>query len=189
MFHLPDLLEYSATIPWSWCGALLLLTLPVLLYIVGCADPPPSDDKSGARNLSQSMSSRNKAAAKKAHAVAASASQSRGVRAKKGTTRKGASKGKLPPPAPSKQTQSSAKSSRPLVPSASKGKTVARKSTTGAVTKSASKMQPVKSSMSMVRGHCDSANSFVRVEPRKTEFQLGGSEENLISVIPAPDEP
>ena len=43
----------------------------------------------------------------------------------------------------------------------------------------------VKTGESTVKGHHDSVNSYARVEPRKTE-QFG--EDNLVSVIPAPDE-
>ena len=43
----------------------------------------------------------------------------------------------------------------------------------------------VKTGDSTVKGHHDSVNSYARVEPRKTE-QFG--EDNLVSVIPAPDE-
>ena len=167
-------------ISWPWLAPILLVTLSVLFYIVGCASLFKDEEKNEPTK-SSSASSRN------GKVPNTSSSKIVGKPMTKWP--------KLPPLPKSSpvKPKTGRTSSAPV--RKSKAKSSSAVSSAGKCkSKVQSKMQtksivaqPLKSNNSAVKGHQDSGGSFARVEPRKTEHIV--SEEILASTIPAPDEP
>lgn len=185
---------------WPCYALLLILALTVFFYIIACAESSNGDENNADKKVAKKGATPTEP---KIPTVATVAKFAGGGKTKKGNTVKPL--GKLPLRLPKQLQTKKVIRLDPVVTTAascssSKGKASTKQSKLKMANSQASKapqeksekVAPVKSSMStnsMVKGHTDSVNSFARVEPRKTELLAdSGSEENLPSVIPAPDE-
>ena len=161
---------------WNWTALmpLILLAACAAMFVVGCGQPKEQSVSKAvvsAQATLKTKSNKKSVASKSSRAVSGSSSLG------KPSSIKQIQSGKV------RSSRARAKPKMEQVQEKNPDKSQAKSSTT-----MDSQLKSHKTAGSQVRGHHDSTNSinsYARVEPRKTEKFL---EDNLVSVIPAPDE-